>query len=65
VIRGAHVNVSGIGINSIIEKQEKPRSQATIEFLTKSKAKKWYATLTNEYPVVEVFAARKSKRCLD
>ncbi|WP_339718378.1 Fe(3+) ABC transporter substrate-binding protein [Marinomonas primoryensis] len=56
--RGAHVNVSGIGITA--SSKNKENAQQLIEFLTNEQSQKWYANVNNEYPVVEGIAPPES-----
>ncbi|MFT2111520.1 Fe(3+) ABC transporter substrate-binding protein [Marinomonas sp. 2405UD68-3] len=48
--RGAHVNVSGIGVTASSENKE--NAIKLIEFLLSDKSQTWYAEINNEYPVV-------------
>lgn len=49
--RGAHVNVSGIGITNSATNVRNAR--LLIEFLTNHESQEWYAEVNNEYPVIE------------
>lgn len=49
--RGAHVNVSGVGLTAAA--QHKPEATQLMEFLVSKDAQKWYAEVNYEYPVVE------------
>jgi len=49
--RGAHVNVSGIGVTKASKK--KKEAIQLIEFLLSDESQTWYAEVNNEYPVVE------------
>ncbi len=49
--RGAHVNVSGIGVTASSENKE--NAMKLIEFLLSDKSQTWYAEINNEYPIVE------------
>ncbi|MEP3350335.1 MAG: Fe(3+) ABC transporter substrate-binding protein [Marinomonas sp.] len=49
--RGAHVNVSGIGITTASKNTD--NAKQLIEFLTSTESQEWYAHVNNEYPVVE------------
>lgn len=48
--RGAHVNVSGIGMTRSAKNKE--NAQRLMEFLVSSDSQEWYASVNNEYPVV-------------
>lgn len=56
--RGAHVNVSGIGMTA--SSKNKENAKQLIEFLTNEQSQKWYANVNNEYPVVEGIAPPES-----
>jgi iron(III) transport system substrate-binding protein len=56
--RGAHVNVSGIGITASSKNTD--NAKQLIEFLTNTQSQEWYAHVNNEYPVVEGIAPPKS-----
>lgn len=47
--RGAHVNVSGIGVTKAAK--NKANAIKLMEFLTTQKSQKWYAEVNYEYPV--------------
>lgn len=49
--RGAHVNVSGIGMTS--SAQHKEAAQKLMEYLVSPEAQQWYAEVNNEYPVLD------------
>ncbi|WP_191601311.1 Fe(3+) ABC transporter substrate-binding protein [Marinomonas algicola] len=49
--RGAHVNVSGIGVTASSENTE--NAVKLIEYLLSDKSQTWYAEVNNEYPVVK------------
>ncbi|MCO4784312.1 extracellular solute-binding protein [Marinomonas atlantica] len=49
--RGAHVNVSGIGITNSATNVRNARR--LIEFLVNHESQAWYAEANNEYPVIE------------
>lgn len=49
--RGAHVNVSGIGITQSATNVRNARR--LIEFLVNQESQEWYAEVNNEYPVIE------------
>ncbi|MCP3689021.1 MAG: Fe(3+) ABC transporter substrate-binding protein [Gammaproteobacteria bacterium] len=48
--RGAHVNVSGVGISKY--SRNKPNAVRLIEFLLSHESQRWYASVNYEYPVV-------------
>ena len=48
--RGAHVNVSGVGITSHARNRE--TAVRLIEFLVSPEAQSWYAEINHEYPIV-------------
>ena len=48
--RGAHVNVSGVGITAHAQNRES--AVRLIEFLVSPEAQSWYAEVNHEYPVV-------------
>lgn len=48
--RGAHVNVSGIGVTKASKKQAE--AVQLIEFLLSNESQTWYAEVNNEYPVI-------------
>ena len=48
--RGAHVNVSGVGITAHARNRE--NAVRLIEFLVSPEAQSWYAEVNHEYPVV-------------
>ena len=56
--RGAHVNVSGIGMTASAKNQE--NAKQLIDFLTNQQSQEWYANVNNEYPVIEGVAPPKS-----
>ncbi|MGO2236748.1 MAG: Fe(3+) ABC transporter substrate-binding protein [Marinomonas sp.] len=56
--RGAHVNVSGIGITASAKNKE--NAQQLIDFLTNKQSQEWYANVNNEYAVIEGVAPPKS-----
>ncbi|MFD1381780.1 Fe(3+) ABC transporter substrate-binding protein [Rhodanobacter aciditrophus] len=56
--RGAHVNVSGIGLTAAASNIE--NAKLLVEFLTNHESQVWYADVNNEYPVVEGIAPPKS-----
>ncbi|GAB3483996.1 Fe(3+) ABC transporter substrate-binding protein [Marinomonas epiphytica] len=56
--RGAHVNVSGIGMTA--SASNKDNARLLVEFLTNHESQQWYADVNNEYPVVEGVAPPKS-----
>ncbi|WP_055464214.1 Fe(3+) ABC transporter substrate-binding protein [Marinomonas fungiae] len=56
--RGAHVNVSGIGLTASATNID--NAKLLVEFLTNHKSQVWYADVNNEYPVVEGIAPPKS-----
>ena len=56
--RGAHVNVSGIGMTASAKNKE--NAQQLIDFLTNQQSQEWYADVNNEYAVIEGVAPPKS-----
>ncbi|MCB5161151.1 Fe(3+) ABC transporter substrate-binding protein [Marinomonas algarum] len=56
--RGAHVNVSGIGITA--SSQNIDNAKKLIDFLTNDQSQTWYANVNNEYAVVDGIAPPKS-----
>lgn len=56
--RGAHVNVSGIGLTASATNIE--NAKLLVEFLTNHESQVWYADVNNEYPVVEGIDPPKS-----
>lgn len=56
--RGAHVNVSGIGLTASATNIE--NAKLLVEYLTNHESQVWYADVNNEYPVVEGIAPPKS-----
>ncbi|QUX97303.1 Fe(3+) ABC transporter substrate-binding protein [Marinomonas sp. CT5] len=56
--RGAHVNVSGIGITA--SANNKDNAKQLIDFLTSQQSQEWYAKVNNEYPVIDGVAPPKS-----
>jgi len=56
--RGAHVNVSGIGMTASAKNKE--NAQQLIDFLTNQQSQEWYANVNNEYAVIEGVAPPKS-----
>ncbi|PYF81038.1 MULTISPECIES: Fe(3+) ABC transporter substrate-binding protein [Marinomonas] len=56
--RGAHVNVSGIGITASSKNTE--NAKQLIDFLTNKQSQEWYAKVNNEYAVIEGVAPPKS-----
>jgi iron(III) transport system substrate-binding protein len=56
--RGAHVNVSGIGLTASASNVD--NAKKLVEFLTNHESQAWYADVNNEYPVVEGIAAPAS-----
>jgi iron(III) transport system substrate-binding protein len=56
--RGAHVNVSGIGIT--ISSKNTDNAKQLIDFLTNKQSQEWYANVNNEYAVIEGVAPPKS-----
>ncbi len=56
--RGAHVNVSGIGLTASATNID--NAKLLVEFLTNHESQVWYADVNNEYPVVEGIAPPKS-----
>lgn len=48
--RGAHVNVSGIGVTKVAK--NKANAVKLMEFLVSNEAQAWYAKTNNEYPVI-------------
>ena len=56
--RGAHVNVSGIGMTA--SATNKRNARRLVEFLTNHESQQWYADVNNEYPVVEGIEPPKS-----
>lgn len=56
--RGAHVNVSGIGMTA--SAKNKDNAKKLVEFLTNDQSQKWYANVNNEYAVVNGIAPPKS-----
>lgn len=53
--RGAHVNVSGVGITAHARNRE--NAVRLIEYLVSPEAQSWYAEVNHEYPVVPGVAA--------
>jgi len=49
--RGTHVNVSGIAMTQSSKNTE--NAQRLMEFLVSSESQAWYASVNNEYPVLE------------
>ena len=49
--RGTHINVSGIGMTQSSKNTE--NAQRLMEFLVSSESQAWYASVNNEYPVIE------------
>ncbi|MBM6552135.1 Fe(3+) ABC transporter substrate-binding protein [Marinomonas ostreistagni] len=49
--RGAHVNVSGIGLTQSATNVD--NAKLLVEYLTNHESQEWYAKVNNEYPVVE------------
>lgn len=56
--RGAHVNVSGIGLTQSASNID--NAKLLVEYLTNHESQEWYAKVNNEYPVVEGVAPPKS-----
>ncbi|MGO2356383.1 MAG: Fe(3+) ABC transporter substrate-binding protein [Marinomonas foliarum] len=56
--RGAHVNVSGIGITASSKNTD--NAKQLIDFLTNKQSQEWYANVNNEYAVIEGVAPPKS-----
>ncbi|WP_245958011.1 Fe(3+) ABC transporter substrate-binding protein [Marinomonas piezotolerans] len=56
--RGAHVNVSGIGLTA--SATNITNAKLLVEYLTNHESQEWYADVNNEYPVVEGIAPPKS-----
>ncbi|TBR44835.1 Fe(3+) ABC transporter substrate-binding protein [Marinomonas agarivorans] len=56
--RGAHVNVSGIGVTK--SSSNKEAAIQLIHFLLSDESQTWYAEVNNEYPVVEGIAFPKA-----
>ncbi|TYL48752.1 Fe(3+) ABC transporter substrate-binding protein [Marinomonas sp. IMCC 4694] len=56
--RGAHVNVSGIGITASSKNTD--NAKQLIDFLVNPQSQTWYANVNNEYPVVDGIAPPKS-----
>lgn len=56
--RGAHVNVSGIGITASSKNTD--NAKQLIDFLTNEQSQTWYANVNNEYAVVDGIAPPKS-----
>jgi iron(III) transport system substrate-binding protein len=56
--RGAHVNISGIGITASASNLRNARR--LVDFLTNEESQTWYAQANTEYPVVEGIAPPKS-----
>ena len=56
--RGAHVNVSGIGLTASATNID--NAKLLVEYLTNHESQVWYADVNNEYPVVEGVAPPKS-----
>lgn len=56
--RGAHVNVSGIGITK--SSKNTNNAKQLIDFLTNKQSQEWYAKVNNEYPVIDGVAPPKS-----
>lgn len=56
--RGAHVNVSGIGLTASATNID--NAKLLVEYLTNHESQAWYADVNNEYPVVEGIDPPKS-----
>lgn len=56
--RGAHVNVSGIGLTASASNID--NAKLLMEYLTNHESQVWYADVNNEYPVVEGIDPPKS-----
>lgn len=56
--RGAHVNVSGIGITTSSKNTD--NAKQLIDFLTNKQSQEWYAKVNNEYAVIEGVSPPKS-----
>ena len=55
--RGAHVNVSGVGITA--HAQNRDSAIRLLEFLVSPEAQSWYAEVNHEYPVVPACQSRR------
>lgn len=56
--RGAHVNVSGIGLTASATNID--NAKLLVEYLTNHESQEWYAKVNNEYPVVDGVAPPES-----
>ena len=56
--RGAHVNVSGIGLTASSSNTE--NAKLLVEYLTNHESQVWYADVNNEYPVIDGVQPPKS-----
>lgn len=56
--RGAHVNVSGIGLTA--SATNVANAKLLVEYLTNHESQEWYAEVNNEYPVIEGVEPPKS-----
>ncbi|SBT17192.1 Iron deficiency-induced protein A precursor [Marinomonas gallaica] len=56
--RGAHVNVSGIGLTTSATNID--NAKLLVEYLTNHESQEWYADVNNEYPVIDGVAPPKS-----
>jgi iron(III) transport system substrate-binding protein len=56
--RGAHVNVSGIGITASSKNTD--NAKQLIDFLTNAQSQAWYSNVNNEYAVIDGIAPPKS-----
>ncbi len=60
--RGAHVNVSGIGVTAAA--RNRANAVRLAEFLAGDEAQAWYAEVNHEYPVRTTIAAGKTLRAM-
>lgn len=56
--RGAHVNVSGIGLTTSATNID--NAKLLVEYLTNHESQEWYAKVNNEYPVIDGVEPPKS-----
>ncbi|WP_219703503.1 Fe(3+) ABC transporter substrate-binding protein [Marinomonas lutimaris] len=56
--RGAHINVSGIGITKSSKNTD--NAKQLVDFLTNKQSQQWYANVNNEYAVIEGVAPPES-----
>ena len=56
--RGAHMNVSGIGITKSSKNTD--NAKQLVDFLTNKQSQQWYANVNNEYAVIEGVAPPES-----